>query len=287
MSTPRLDKRARAALFRDRLAHGLQDRGLSQAALARATGVDRSTLSQLLAPDSKRLPNAQFAAEAASALGLSADWLLGLTDRPEAPGDLVDPMTMPQAPRALIDDLIVDAHRAADGLKIRHVPAGLPDILKTPAMLRWEAAPAYGAATDAAVIAAEQRLADIRAGRTDHDISLPRHELVNFLHGTGLYADCPPAVRREQADRLAVDAAALYPRVRISLFDGRVHYAAPVTIFGTVQALIYVGQNYLVFRDRDRVAGLTRHFDQLVRDAIVPDHQFPAFVQDELRRTTL
>jgi transcriptional regulator with XRE-family HTH domain len=287
MSTPRLDKRARAALFRDRLAQGLQDRAMSQAALARATGVDRSTLSQLLAPGSKRLPNAQFAAEAASALGLSADWLLGLTDRPEAPGDLVDPMTMPQAPRALIDDLIVDAHRAADGLKIRHVPAGLPDLLKTPAMLAWEAQPAYGTATDSAVASAIQRLADIRAGRTDHDISMPRHELLSFLHGTGLYADCPPAIRRVQAEHLTANAAALYPRVRISLFDGHAHYAAPMSIFGTVQALIYVGQNYLVFRDRDRVAALTNHFDHLVRDAVVTDHQFAAYVSDELRRTEL
>ena len=53
----RMDKRDRAALFRTRLAEAMAERGMTQSALARATGVDRSTVSQLLTPG-KRLPNA-------------------------------------------------------------------------------------------------------------------------------------------------------------------------------------------------------------------------------------
>jgi transcriptional regulator with XRE-family HTH domain len=84
-----VDKRARAALFRDRLAEAMTDRGATQAGLARRIGVDRSTVSQLLSGESARLPNAQVVAECAGALGVSADWLLGLTDRPENAADLV------------------------------------------------------------------------------------------------------------------------------------------------------------------------------------------------------
>jgi hypothetical protein len=51
---------------------------------------------------------------------------------------------MTEAPRALIDEAIFGWHREAAGYKIRHVPATLPDMLKTRAMVEWEYAPATG-----------------------------------------------------------------------------------------------------------------------------------------------
>ena len=55
------DKRDRARLFRTRLGEAMRDRDTSQSALARAIGVDRSTISQLLKGEGARLPNAQRA----------------------------------------------------------------------------------------------------------------------------------------------------------------------------------------------------------------------------------
>ena len=139
------DKRARAALFRNRLTESLQLSGLSKSALSRAVGVDRSTISQLLKGDGTRLPNAQVVAECAATLGVSADWLLGLTDHPEQATDLLaSSMTMPHASRALEDSQIFNWHLEATGYKIRHVPATLPDMLKTRDMLIWEYSPQLG-----------------------------------------------------------------------------------------------------------------------------------------------
>ena len=76
-------KRARSDVFRLRLAQAMGDTGTSQSALARRIGVDRSTISQLLAGDGARLPNAHVIGGAATALGVSSDWLLGLSDRPD------------------------------------------------------------------------------------------------------------------------------------------------------------------------------------------------------------
>ncbi|MEM7190973.1 MAG: helix-turn-helix transcriptional regulator, partial [Pseudomonadota bacterium] len=84
-----MDKRDRAEIFRNRLRQAMDHSGTNQTALARETGVDRSTWSQALQDGETRLPGAQQVAEAATALSVSADWLLGLTDRPERPGDLV------------------------------------------------------------------------------------------------------------------------------------------------------------------------------------------------------
>ena len=68
-----IDKRNRAAQFRERLRQALQLSGISQAALARNIGVDRSTISQLLGDSGARLPNAQVVGECAAALNVSAD----------------------------------------------------------------------------------------------------------------------------------------------------------------------------------------------------------------------
>jgi transcriptional regulator with XRE-family HTH domain len=272
---PRIDKRARADLFRTRLAEGMALAGISQAELARRIGVDRSTVSQLLAGGSARLPNAQVAAECATALGVSADWLLGLSARPERAADLIAAaMSMPEAPRALVDERIFAWHQEAAGYKIRHVAATLPDMLKTPEMLAWEYEPSLGRTTEQAVNASRDRLDWMRAGRSDYEMAIPLHELANFARGEGYYADLPEDIRRGQIAFFRALYDQLYPTLRIWLYDQRRLYSAPVTIFGPLLAVIYIGRNYLVFRDTERVQALTRHFDTLVREADVAARDF-------------
>jgi transcriptional regulator with XRE-family HTH domain len=134
--TEKLDKRLRADLFRARLAQAMSARSVTQSALARRIDVDRSTISQLLDGGSARLPNAQVAAEAAAALDVTSDWLLGLSNRPEQLDQLMaTALTLTAAPRALIDETIFGWHQEAAGYKIRHVPATLPDMVKTRAMM--------------------------------------------------------------------------------------------------------------------------------------------------------
>jgi len=278
------DKRSRADLFRDRLVQGMVARGLTQSELARQVGVDRSTVSQLLGLGSARLPNAQVAAECATALGVTADWLLGLTDRPERPEDLLSAaLTITEAPRALIDETIFGWHREAAGYKIRHVPATLPDMLKTRDMMEWEYAPQLGAEAAAAITASEERLALMRRARSDYEIALPLHELAAFARAEGYYEGLPVALRLAQIDRLLDLNDQLYPALRLYLFDARRVFSAPVTVFGPLLAVVYLGRHYLAFRDAGRVANLTRHFDWLIREAAVGARELPAHLR-ELRR---
>jgi transcriptional regulator with XRE-family HTH domain len=280
----KLDKLSRAALFRDRLAAAMARSGISQAALARAIGVDRSTVSQLLDPQGTRLPNAQVAAESAAALGVSADWLLGLTELREPAAHLLAAgVTLTEAPRALVDEQIFAWHREAAGYKIRHVPATLPDMLKTEGMLRWEYEPALGWTTEQAIGASRDRLDWMRAARSDTEIALPLHELSTFARGEGYYAGLSPRLRREQIGHLADLHAQLYPTLRVHLYDARRVYSAPVTVFGPLLAVLYLGRNYLAFRDSERVQAISQHFDSLVREAAVPSRDFPAHLARLLR----
>lgn len=263
-----IDKRDRATQFRERLTRSLADRGMTQSGLARAVGVDRSTISQLLGDEGARLPNAQVVAECAAALGVSADWLLGLSERPERLADLLaTSLTMTEAPRALIDETIFAWHQEAAGYKIRHVPATLPDMLKTRDMLRWEYEPQLGRTAEQAIGASEDRLSWMRHSGSDYEIALPRHELQSFVRAEGYYAGLPAAIRRDQIDRLGELYRQLYPALRIYVFDARRVFSAPVTVFGPLLAVLYLGRHYIAFRNSARVASFSGHFDWLVREA--------------------
>ena len=283
-----IDKRDRASLFRDRLAQSMAERDVTQSGLARAVGVDRSTISQLLGDQGARLPNAQVVAECAAALGVSADWLLGLTERPERLADiLATSLSMTEAPRALIDETIFGWHREAAGYKIRHVPATLPDMLKTRAMLRWEYEPQLGRTTEQAIGASEDRLNLMRRSGSDYEIALPQHELLSFVRAEGYYAGLPADIRRDQIAHLCALYAQLYPALRIYVFDARRVFSAPVTIFGPLLAVIYLGRHYVAFRDSARVTSFSAHFDWLVRESETGARDFARGLDDMAREAGL
>ncbi|NTT85975.1 helix-turn-helix transcriptional regulator [Tabrizicola sp. SY72] len=274
-----IDKRDRAALFRNRLAEAMAAEGISQSALARRLGVDRSTLSALLAPGT-RLPNAQLAADCAMALDVSCDWLLGLAAQPEPAARLLAAaVTLSPAPRALFDETIFGWHRAAAGYKIRHVPATLPDMLKTRAVVEWEYRDPLGPDPQTAIAAFQAQLALLRDARSDYEIALPRHELTAFAEGSGYWAGLPATTRAAQLDHLIALCDELYPGLRIYLFDAHRVWSAPVTVFGPHLAVVYLGQSYLAFRDPEKVAGILAHFDWLVREAPLGARDTPGFLR--------
>ena len=265
-------------------AQALQLSGISQAALARNIGVDRSTISQLLGDSGARLPNAQVVGECAAALNVSADWLLSLSDRPENATDIVaNSLSLTRAPRALVDEQIYQWHRDAAGYKIRHVPATLPDMFKTDAMLEWEYAPHLGRTIQQAIGASKDRLNWMRQSTSDYEIAIPIHEMVSFATSQGYYRDLPPEVRAEQIRWLVDLCDQFYPRVRIYLFDSRRLYSAPVTVFGPLLAVLYVGRHYLAFRESERVHSFTEHFDALIREASFATHELEQFFKTHVK----
>ena len=131
-----MDKRERAELFRERLSDAIRSRDMNRSDLARGARLDRSTVSQLLSEDAPRLPNGQALAAIATALGVSADWLLGLSTHRGAAAEILDQaVQIAETDRHPVDEHLLAWYRDAVGAKIRHVPANLPDVLKTEAVL--------------------------------------------------------------------------------------------------------------------------------------------------------
>jgi transcriptional regulator with XRE-family HTH domain len=265
-----MHKSDRADLFRTRLAERLALTGMSRSALARETGVDRSTIAQLLASDEVRLPNAHLAAECAQALGVSADWLLGLSERPESAAEVLSAsFRMETAQRTPADEQIIAWHQEAAGRKIRHVPATLPDILKTEAVLEWEYAAFLDKTPEQARGAMRETTDWLRAPGSDYEICVSIDKIRSMVRGEGYWQGLSLDARAEQIDFMAEQCERLYPSLRLYFYDAKKVFSAPVSIFGRLLAAVYVGQFYLVYRDSRQVSALTEHFDTLVRESEV------------------
>jgi transcriptional regulator with XRE-family HTH domain len=261
-----MDKRQRADIFRQRLTAALERRGMSRSAIARACGVDRSTIAQLLGEGDVRLPNAHLAAECATALSVSADWLLGLTERSETAADLLESsFRVTEANRTFADERINEWHREAAGYKIRHVPASLPDLLKTDAVIEFEYA-AFKEKTPGQALSAMRDKAEwLRRPGSDYEICCSYEMVESLARGEGYWHGLSKSAREEQITHMAKVTRDLYPSLRLYLYDSKVVFSSPITVFGPLLAVVYVGRFYLVFRESRQVRALTEHFDQLVR----------------------
>ena len=274
-----MDRRDVSRLFRLRLAETLARSGLSRSALARRAGIDRSTLSQLLSGDMDRLPRADTVAAIATELRVSLDWLLGLSHVERLGADILhESLQIAESAQTPVDETLVRWFEEAAGYKVRNVPTTIPDIAKTEEVLRHEYRHFRSRGPDRAISASRNRLEHFRLPEADMEICLSRQALETLAAGGGIWRTLDAAARRNQLDRLAGIVDELYPRLRMYLFDGLTHYSAPYTIFGRQRAALYVGQVYMVFNTTEHIAVLNRHFDDLIRAAVVQPTELASFL---------
>lgn len=246
---------------------------LNRTNLAALTSVDRSTISQLLSEHQVRLPSGHVVAELATALRVSADWLLGLTTSTLTPGEILrESLEVAQADPDSADKNIERWLQESMGAKIRNVPTTLPEFMKTQAVLDVEYASYAGKTPQQAMASNAARLLMNRVIGMDHELALPRQTMTDFARRSGIWSALTPAQVQEQLERMAELCQELYPSTRLHLYDLTRRYSAPITVFGQRRAVIYVGSAFFVFNTREHVETLTRHFDQLVRDASVFSH---------------
>ena len=268
--TVNLDRRDFARAFRHRLMDALDRAGMSRAVLARSVGIDRSTLSLLLSDATDRLPRADTAAAIANALQVSLDWLLGLSNEADLGAD-IHPETMEIAASSPtpLDERLNRWIEEAVGYKIRYVPTTIPDLAKTDEVLQYEYRDFAVKSAGQAIALSQRKLDHARLPESDMEICTPVQAITSFARGQGMWRELPLADRLAQLDRLILLIEELYPTLRLYLFDGLTHYSAPYTIFGPKRVALYAGQMYLVFNTHEHIRVLTRHFDDLVRAAVV------------------
>jgi len=237
-----IDKRDRARLSVTGWSRRWDRTGITQAALARRPALTDQPCHNCSRDQGARLPNAQLVAECSAALGVSADWLLGLSDFPNRPPIWWPPRfpcPKPPAPWAMTRSL--PGTRRPQATRSATCHRACPICSKTTDMLRWEYAPAVGKTIEQAIGASADRLGWMQQSKSDYEIALPLSELDSFARGQGYYAGLPVNVRQDQLRRFRDLHDQLYPALRLHLFDKRAVYSAPVTVFGPLLAVIYRG----------------------------------------------
>ncbi|MCZ4313181.1 helix-turn-helix transcriptional regulator [Comamonadaceae bacterium G21597-S1] len=270
----KVTKSQRAFQFRERLSEAMRERQLNRTTLAERSGVDRSTVSQLLGEHQVRLPSGHVVAELATALGVTTDWLLGLTSNTLSPGEILrESLEVAQASAAPADANIERWLQESAGAKIRNAPTTLPEFMKTQAVMELEYASYLGRSPAQAKASTDTRLNLNRATAMDYELAVPQQRLEDFARRSGIWAALDAAQVREQLLHMAALCDEFYPSTRLHLYDLAQQFSAPVTVFGQRRAVIYIGSAYFVFNTREHVETLTRHFDQLVRNASVLSHE--------------
>jgi transcriptional regulator with XRE-family HTH domain len=266
-----------AVIFRERLQTVIGRSGLSQTDFAKALQIDRSSLVQLLAPGTDRLPRAETLVLIARLGNVSVDWLLGL-GRQEQP-EQAERVEIEHDAASPIDERLMTWHREATGYKIRHVPLTFPDLLKTDDVIAFEHQKAVALRPDDTWEGMGARLGYLRRPETDFEACNSIQQIAAFVQGQGVWHGLCAARRRTQLQRLIDLCDELYPTFRWFLYDARDVFSVPITIFGPLRAALYTGQGYLVFTAPKHVQALARHFDTLIRRAVVQ----PATVSGHLR----
>lgn len=266
------DKRDLADLFRERLGVLIAKRGDTLARFADRAGLDRSALSQFLAPGSTRLPRAETLCAIAHSESVSLDWLLGLSQSEGDSAQVAPALEIERAPASLDDALLAAWHREARGYKIRYVPATIPDLLHTEAVTRYEYGGDLAPTIEVKSKQVRGQLDYSRLPETDIEVCMPLQTLQHLARGEGVWSGLPETDRKAQILHIADLVEELYPTFRLFLFDGKKVFSAPYTVFGPIRAAIFVGGIYLVVNSVDHIRALIRRFDDLIRFADVgPD----------------
>lgn len=273
-----MNKRLAAAQFRERLAQLQGQSGLTQSAFAQAIGIDRSALSQLMSGANPRLPRAETLLALATHFQVSTDWLLALT---EDRGIVTQTLNTVETEQALDEEsrtAMERWHHEAAGQKVRYVPAQLPDLMRTEAVIAFQAASSEQERRRLQSQTA-RRLHFSRMPESDIEMCMPFQTLEVFAEGRGVWRGLPLRDRQEQLDHIASTVEELYPAFRMYLFDGRKRFAPPMTMFGYGRAAVYAGEVYLHFRSKQLIRELAQAFDGHIRHADVHAHEAAGFVR--------
>lgn len=274
-----MDKRDLSDIFRARLDQLIVRSGGSHAQFARKAGIDRSALSQLLSGRLARLPRAETLMNIAEGNSVSLDWLLGLSQSQEVAPEILPSVEIEASADALDETLLVRWHAEAAGTKVRYIPARIPDLLRSEAVIAYENQPRGKDVAEAQISEAETRLDYNRRPETDMEVCMTIQALHGLASGHGIWSDLDAPLRREQLEHMAALIDELYPTFRLFLYDGRQAWSIPYTIFGQKRAAVYAGDMYLVFNATENILSLIRHFDNLIRKAQINPHEAAMYVR--------
>ncbi len=215
----------------------------------------------------------------ATSYQVSVDWLIGISEEGQLGAEVMHESIVVEPGGLSPSDACLDGWwTEATGYKIRLVPQNFPDLLKSDEVIDFQYRRSASASPHQGREVTEARLRYQRRPETDLEVCTPIQRLLAFARGEGVWQALPAKMRKSQLRRMADLTEELYPRLRWFLYDETQRYSAPLTVFGPLRAVIYVGQMYFVLNSLDHIRVLTSHFDDLIRAAVKKPTEVIEFV---------
>lgn len=266
------DKRDIAQVFRERMALLISQHGFNLSQFSKAVGIDRSAFSQFLMQDATRLPRAETLCNIARFCGVSLDWLLGVVATESDRDGIIPSVETLRMSGEEAQKKLAQWHREAQGYKIRYIPSTIPDLLRIREVSDYEFKDHNLEIREAQDKQARELLDKTPFPETDIEVCMPLQTLEHLAKGEGIWSDLAKPIRRKQLEHMRHLVAELYPTYRLFLYDQHTAFSAPYTLFGPLQAVIYLGNMYLVVHSVEHIRAMTQHFDRLIKDAeVTPD----------------
>jgi len=177
------------------------------------------------------------------------------------------------------DERILGWFKQASGYKTRYVPMSLPDLLKTNDVYEYEFDVYTSSSISARLAEGEIKLELARKSNYDMEACSSFQSVEMFARGEGRWRALPLDVRCAQLEHMHTLVDELYPGFRWFLFDGLKVFAAPYTIYGPLRGAVYLGGMYFVFNSTEHIRVLTRHFDNLIREAVIQPNECADFIE--------
>ena len=272
-----IDKRELTEVFRERLAETIARSGENLTQFAKGCGVDRSAIAQFLDSRQVRLPRAEALRRIGETTGVSIDWLLGLSNARDGLQEVASSSAVELTYDADQSTLLDQWRSETAGGKIRLVPTNLPDMLSSPEFLEFELEVGRESSR---FVEGEQLLGQLEQAGTDIEICMAEQVLIDLRNGARIWQNFSQDLRRNQLRLMAELTRQHYPGVRLHLYDGTRIFASPYTVFGATRAALYLGQSYLVVTGAQQIHALSRHFDNLIRQASVQPQDVSNWLDD-------
>lgn len=281
-------KRDLAQLFQARLQQLCKEQRLSVAATARRTGLDRTTLSQLLSSNYARLPRAETVAALARAFAVSSDWLLGLSEDRQNSAELLDSAINVSTSRIGPHSAgLAQLAASVPESKIRYVAAvGVPDQLKTEATMLYEYGLIWGEVGARQRIRDPQRQVMIARREKDFECCAAREKLLDFAAGSWIWRGLPATARRAQLVYMADEVERLYPHYRLHIFDEHQQLTQCFYIFGQKAAVLLADDLKLLFTRDTHINGFIAQFDRYIKHTVIHPHEAASWLRALAKKVT-
>lgn len=271
--------------FQERLKRSIQALEISPTEFCRKNDIDRSTLTQLMHNKDLRVPRIDTLAKLSCALGVSSDWLIGISNEKGTMAEIMSESlrTIPSYDSAseYKEPLEQIAETGDIDTKIRHHLITVPEYLYLDKIipqyysnLRVNDREEFSKIIDRFIHVLRPNVPKM-AFETIFSVQV----LQKMVERRDRWRNISKEDIRDQLLHIADYYEEIYPQQQLYLYDEVDRLCAPMLIYGSKKVSLWVGSFHFVFNASNVVNAAHENLNAMIRIAKYLPHQSPDYIR--------